>query len=259
MNSLTNPTVPTPLEAVEIQAAIQVMQMALETNLTWLTHGYGRAYRFREPRGESNAMLFFPEVYLGKQDNGNLGRYYMPSPDNKKKGMCFFVVEKERQENFQQNAHNYLAWNVGICFSANLDLINDTLTETEDFTQNLIREVREVLTRYLPKHAGFFRLELQEVTRRQDEVYKEFDGLQKQRPNDNYGKVPITIFRFNCVVRMIEQCGDIQFDRCAAIQQNISKEEVYTCITPTIDFTDPDFVASLSPEQTQDIIDTFCP
>jgi hypothetical protein len=62
---LQNPSVPTPTNPVEIDAAILDIKAKLESNLTWLTNGYGRTYKNLDSR--NGTTVFYPEVYLGNR------------------------------------------------------------------------------------------------------------------------------------------------------------------------------------------------
>lgn len=230
---LQNPNIPPPQQAIEIDKAVYLIQMKLDTHLYWLSHSYARAYRHLE---KGDRRLYFPEIYVG----GEQREYYRPTPDNDKSGMCFFVVAKEETE-FEQFQKNFIQWNVGIIFSVNLDLINKALLNNEIFTQNLIRDVREVLTMKL---GGLgFRLEIKNVVRELGEIYREFTLKEEEE----YLRAPMQGFRFNCTIQMREDC-DSWLNPCEALQKNLSKNEKI-CVLQSIDFSDDDFVNSLSLEQ----------
>ena len=142
---LQNPSVPTPTNPVEIDAAILDIKAKLESNLTWLTNGYGRTYKNLDSR--NGTTVFYPEVYLGTQNNSQ--RYVNISPDNDKQGQCFFYVFRENILQFNTNQYSYLSYDTAIIFSVNMDLINSTILETEIFQQNLVAQARDVLTRKL--------------------------------------------------------------------------------------------------------------
>lgn len=218
-----------PLQAIEIDYAILDLQTKLRTELNWLSHAYGRAYRI-DKQGEEKRLVL-PEVYIGNTD----GKYTLlpTTPDNDKKAVSYFVVEKEKQVKYEPNGSNYLSWNVGAIFWANLEEINLDLAKNEDFTQVLIKEVRNVITNKL-LGVGY-RCEIVEVQREVNEIFKEFT-LQDRR----YVVMPFTAFRFNLVITLREECG-LSSDRGNAIRNNISKQEICQYIVPYLDFSGLDF------------------
>ncbi len=240
MTSYQTPNIPAPLQAIEIDKAIYSILLKLDVNLPWLSHEYGRAYRFLD---RNDKRLYFPEVYIGGENMA----YYRPTPDNDKSGMCFFVVGKEDNYDFDRNISNYLRWDVGIIFSVNLKLINPTLLLTENFTQNLIRDVREVLTRKL---AGLsFGLEIKTVEREFKEIYREWSLLEQE----THLKAPLSGFRFNCVITCREECDNV-LNPVSLIQTTLSKMEIVKAVLPNVDFTDPIFLNALTPQQRIDLL-----
>jgi hypothetical protein len=243
MTNLQEPVVNSALELVEIDAAIFDIQTKLDTNLPWLSNSYGRSYRHK--RDESGISYYFPEVYIGKQ-NGQYA-YYRPTPDNDKKAMCFFVVGRETPYRYEDNKYNYLRWPVGIVFSVNLNLINDPLLTTELFTQQLIKDVRGVLTRGLL--VSFYRIRINDIVREMNEVYAEFS-----LPNETSSVMaPQAIFRVNIDVILQESCPDVAYNACTILQNNISQSEILTCLLPTLNFADPNVFNALSAQQKLDI------
>ena len=130
MIGLQDPTIPPPIQAIEIDKAIYELQMVLDTNLNWLTHAYGRSYRFIE---KTEKRLYIPEIYKG----GVRNEYVKVTPDNDKKGTCFFVVGKEDNYSYEAHQINNLKYEVSIIFWVNLKAINEALLENEIFTQGL--------------------------------------------------------------------------------------------------------------------------
>lgn len=239
MINLQDPNIPAPTMAIEIDKAIYEMQILLETNLDWITHGYARAYRHIE---KTNGKYYFPEVYIG----GDKNNYHRVTPDNDKKGMFFFVVSEEKQTGYETGQYNFLKWDVGIIFWVNTELINKPLSENEIFTQNLIRDVREVLTRrsgVLP-----FGLRLTTVQREFNEVYKEFKIEEKE----GYLRMPCQAFRFNLQLHLEEDCDNVTFNRVNAILQNLSPEEKRE-ILKSLDFSIQENFDCLTPQQRTDL------
>ena len=131
-------------------------------------------------------------------------------------------------------------------------MIDKSLLDTELFTQNLIRDVREVLTR---KMLGtWYELYINEVVREFGEVYSEF-SLEE---SEQYLVAPYQAFRFNCSVKYQEECP-IALNRGSAIVNNISEAEILTLLLPTLDFTDTNVFNSLSVQQKADLTLLLCP
>ena len=193
---LQNPNMPVPTNAVEIDAAILDIKGHLETGLTWLTNGYGRTYKNLDAR--NGVTVFYPEAYLGEQNNSH--RYINISPDNDKQGQCFFYVVKETITQFQPGMYSFLSYDTAIIFSVNMELINDVVLQTEIFQQNLVAQVRDVLTRQLM--GSSYQLTISSVDFLFENVYSEFDLADAQQLE----KAPLSHFRFNCTIQLPEQC-----------------------------------------------------
>lgn len=230
-----------PAQPIEIDWVVLDLQMKLKTNLSWLSHSYGKAYRIDKQGTEKRFIL--PEVYIGNTD----GKYsLMPvTPDNDKKGIVFFVIDKEKQLTNDINSQNFLSWNVGIVFWANLEFINESFAKNQDYTQNLIKEVRDILTNEII--GSGYNLSISEVAREHNEIFREF-LLQDRR----YVIMPFTAFRFNVTITLKEECG-LNLDRQAAILNNVTDFEIKNYILPTLDFTTDDFL-SLSEQQKADLL-----
>jgi len=193
---LQNPNIPTSVNPVEIDSAIIDIKSELESGLTWLTNGYGRAFKNLDiTNGE---RVYFPEVYLGKQ-NGSY-RYTNISPDNDKQGQCFFYVRRETISEYQTGMYSFLNYDVAVIFSVNMELINATLTETDVFQQVLVAQVRDVLTRQILGKS--YVLKVNTVEFLFEDVFREFN-LTEQSTME---KSPLSHFRFNISVKMPETC-----------------------------------------------------
>ncbi len=193
---LQNPSVPTPTNPVEIDAAILDIKSELETGLIWLTNGYGRAYKNLDiTNGE---RVYFPEIYLGKQ-SGSF-RYTNITPDNDKTGQCFFFVRRETITEYQQGMFGFLNYDVSLIFSVNMELIQSTLIETEIYQQNLVAQVRNVLTRQiLGKN---YQITINNIEYLFEDVFRDFN-LSEQSTIE---KSPLSHFRLNLSVVLPETC-----------------------------------------------------
>jgi hypothetical protein len=245
------PPIPIPLEAIEIDAEIQKIEMELKTNLAWLDYSFGRVYRKIEKRGSQT--LYFPEAYIGKKGGSVDGKpdYTRALYDDSKMSTMFFVVGSGEQTNFDQFQHNFIKWPVSLIFMVNLEKINSVLLTTELFTQNLIRDVRRVLTDAYTQSAKW---KLTKEHRSFNEVFKEFTIEEKRGQTT----APHQVFRLDLDVILPEECGDVVFDRCVALGKNLSQDEIEDCVLPSIDFSDPEIIAKLSPQQITDLQTAIC-
>lgn len=246
MINLQNPNIPAPVAAIEIDKAIFETQMILDLKIPWLTNNYGRAYRHLDKPG---LKLYFPEVYVG----GEKKSYHRVTPDNDKKGMCFFVVGKEENKSFEKYSQNFLTWKVGIVFWVNLKLINEPLLENEFFVQNLIADVRNVLTNLVGHLAHD--IKIKDVEREFNEIFKEFSLEEK----NEYLRAPYSAFRFNCEFTTREDCNLQTLDPSQSLIQNVSTSEILSVILPTLSFSDNDVFAALSQQQKDELTLRLCP
>lgn len=235
MIHLQDPNIQQSNQPIEIDAVIQDLQAQLDTNLPYMTHAYGRCYR--NIQRKDGKLMYMPEVYEGKKEGKY--KYHSVDPDNDKKGTCFFLVDKENNK-FEDNADNYLSYPLSIIFWVNLKKIDDTLLETEDFTQHLVRDARKVLTRA----SKWYQLKIVSVNFMFNEIFKEFN-LDESK---NYLRAPYSGFRFNCTVKLPEDCDD-NIDRGNAIAQNISVQETLEHLLPALDFSKPEVFNALSEAQ----------
>lgn len=236
MINLQNPQIPPPTQAIEIDKAVYLLQLELSNKLGWLSHDYGRAYRFFEKEGRK---LYFPEVYKGDYN------YYRVTPDSDSSGSCFFVVGKEENKDYAPHLKNNLTFDVSIIFWVNMKLINETLAKNEIFTQNLIKDARRVLTEY---SSGEFSHRIKNVEREFSQIYKEFTI----EDTEGYMRSPYDAFRFNMEVVISEDCGGLLFDPLAALVDSLSDAEK-VAVLQSLDFSNPQTVAALTPQQKTDL------
>jgi hypothetical protein len=179
---------------IEIEDATNQIRLLL-AGLPFITHPYHIAQRFF--RKENNKSFVYPETYASLQ-NGKLG-YHRLTPDNDYKGMFFFMIGKENND-YYPNQKNFLTHDVSIIFSVNLKLIDSDKLELGLFTQELIRDVRRILTDNMMNFD--FHYELKTVTRDLREVYKEFvlDEIEQ------YNRAPMQCFRFDLTLTVKELC-----------------------------------------------------
>lgn len=226
-----------PTQPIEIDLAVLDLQSKFRTNLPWASNVYGKSYRTVNVKPDMRLVL--PEVYLGNTN----GKYSLSpvTPDNDKKGIIFFVIDAEKPLKWETNSTNYLTYNVGIVTWVNLELINKDLAKNEDFSQNLIKQMRDVLTNEL---IGMpYRVEILEVTREKNQVYKEFTLIEAR-----YTQMPYSAFRFNTVITLRETCG-LPPDRDASLLANITQEEIIRLFLPSIEFTGEMVNAYIPPNQ----------
>jgi len=247
---LQNPTLPNPTDPVEIDRAIQDLQVKLATNLPWLTQAYPRAYPQIESTQKAQPSFIFPAIYLGKSNNDY--KYLNAAPDNDKKAQCFFLVDTETVNDFVRGEHNIMSYSLSIVFTANLKLVNDTTLATEIFQANLIKEVREVLTRDITLTPYDLKINGTKLLFR--DVYKEFQ-LQNAAVLE---KAPFTHFRIECELILQEECGTTIVDRCVALRNNVNSEDDLICLISLYDFSQTAIQNALSPTQVADLQAAFC-
>jgi len=246
---LQNPNIPSPTDPVEIDRAIQDLQMKLANALVWLTQYYPRAYPQIESTQKAKGNFVFPAVYLGKSNNDY--KYLNAAPDNDKTAQCFFLVDTETVQDFVRGEHNILSYNLAIVFTANLKLVNDTLLGTEIFQANLIQQVREVLTREITLTS--YDLVINDVNLLFKDVYREFQ-LSNAAVLE---KAPFTHFRFNCTITLQEECDTPILNRCDAIKNHIQDSDL-DCVQTLYDYSIQARLDGLSPEQVTDLQAAFC-
>lgn len=179
---------------IEIEFAVNEIRKSLAT-LTWLDFPYFIAQRFiRETNGKK---FYYPETYAPETIGAR--NYKRLTPDNDFKGMCFFMVGASKND-YKANSHNYLTYPVSIIFSVNLELIDKDKLDLGLFTQELIRDVRRLLTTTMVNYD--FDYVLKSETRDLRETYREFvlDDLEQ------YNRAPMQCFRFELDVRIQESC-----------------------------------------------------
>ena len=193
---LQNPNLPTEVNPVEIDRAIIDINTELSNRLSWITHAYGRAYKNLDITNGNR--VYFPEVYLGDQNKSF--RYTNISPDNDKTGQCFFLVRRETISEYQQGMYNFLNYDVAIIFSVNMQLIHLRRTQTEIFQQNLIAQVRDVLTRQLLGKR--YNIIINNIEYLFEDVFREFEMTEQATME----KSPLSHFRFNVSLSLLEEC-----------------------------------------------------
>lgn len=251
MSELQNPILPIQVNPIEIDRAIVDLQSKLSFFLPWLTEGYGRAYKNLDVK--KGKRLYFPEVYLGKKLDDH--RYFNVTPDNTKEGQNFFLVSEEKPLAFKQGHHGYLSYDVAIIFSANLEIINAVLLETDYFQQDLVAQVRDVITR---KAIGVpYTTEIRDVKFLFEDVFKGLD-ISNQTQLE---KSELTHFRVNCTMILKEECGALPIDYCAAALALVNTGDLRcSCFIPSQVWTignDVDWNC-LSPQQLADATTRLC-
>lgn len=248
--SIQNPTIPTATQAKGIDAHVNDLQTSLSFDLSWLTDGMGRAYKKKKNR--SNGVIdLLPLVYLGTANTN----YFTATPDNTKQGQSIIIIGDGTMINQRAGFYALMEYDISIIFSANLKLVDATLLLTEDFTEHLMEDVREAIVRNLLGKS--YRLEITNETRDFEDVYSEFDVAVG---TTNEPLLPMTYFRFDCTMSFQEDCTGVTLNRCAAILQNLTEEDLCTCIIPTLDFNGASSqYACLSNQQKLDLYNTIPP
>ncbi len=246
MIRLQSPIVPVPTNPVDIDRAIVDLQLVLATNLPWLTHVYGRTYKMvDQTKGQA---IFLPEVYLGGSDASK--RYSSITPDNDKQGQCFFMVRRLSIDADDWFVKGRLNYDVDLIFSVNLSLINNPLLETELFTANLESQIRLVLRSNVGKA---YRVNVQEVFYESRDVWRDL-AVEIATVE----KAPLQHFRVKCNISLDEGCTTVPYDRCTALQNNLSDSDRNICLLPTYDFSSSAVQSNVTPNQQIQLSDWLC-
>ena len=183
---------------IEIEKAVNEIRLEL-AKLPWLEKPYFIAHRFF--RQKNNRQFVYPETYVKEVSTDPKKKYAYKrlTPDNDFKGMSFFLVGDESND-FNANKYNYLKYPVGIIFSVNLELIDKAKLDAGIFTQELIRDVRRVLTESMILFD--FQYTIDNATRDLRRVFREFvlDDLEA------YNRAPMQCFRFDLTIELQEEC-----------------------------------------------------
>jgi hypothetical protein len=219
--SAQNPTLPTATEARGIDAVLLDFQMVLDFHLDWLENAMGRAYILNKQQSNKVAV-FRPFVWQGGANQD----YHEPLPDNDKKGSSYFIVKPTSYRNQQFGRLPSKDIDVSIIFTVNLKMIDPVRILTENFTRHLILDVEKVISEKLLGKP--YRVEIESMTDVFEEVFREsdIDTLQGKA----FGKM--NYFRFDTVVKFDPSCPSSALNRCGAILQNISQDDLEFCIVP---------------------------
>jgi hypothetical protein len=246
MINLQNPSIPIQVDPVEIDRVIIDLQTVLSNSLPWLTQPYGRAYKNLDV--SNGTRFYYPQVYLGKDKLQP--KYLTVTPDNDKQGQCFFLVERETLTEQQQGQYGFLNYNLSIIFSVNLNLINSSLLDTDLFTANLIKEVRQVLRVNFGKE---YQLKITTVDYIIDRV---FAGLNVE--TQVIEKAPLQHFRVNTTVLLSEDCSDLPYNACDVLLGNLTEDQKNNCILPTYDFSNAVVQSGTTGQQQVDLTNWLC-
>jgi hypothetical protein len=179
---------------IEIEFAVNEIRKVL-SGLNWLDRPYFIAQRFFRRVGEKS--FYYPETYA--PESPGLRNYKRLTPDNDFKGMCFFMVGNGIND-FESNQQNFLTYRVSIIFSVNLELIDKPKLDQGLFTQELIRDVRRLLTETMANHEFDYKIKTE--TRDLKDCFREFvlDDIE------SYNRAPMQCFRIELDVRVQESC-----------------------------------------------------
>lgn len=186
-----NPNIPTIPNPVFVDQAITTIQTKLGTDLTWLTKSFGRSYErvinrdgqeFREPMVYSANGEYIPMQY-----NDNI------------QAMSFFELGEQTPIDFSKFARNWYSIDLGIIFWVNLKRIDLVKSATYYFTEELKKDVRNILTNF----PFGFDIEIESIEEDVDDIYSRysFDQVTKQ-----FFTYPYSGFKFNITITIQEQC-----------------------------------------------------
>jgi hypothetical protein len=136
--NLKNPSVPTITNPVDLDAAIQRIQVDLDTKIPWLEKSFGRARAHPSTVG-NDTIRIEPKVYQ------NNGEYYPVLPNDALRSYSFFRLSNDRRpEDYSPNTPTlYEVTRTDLIVWGNLQSIDRTKDYV--FTDELINDVRQVL------------------------------------------------------------------------------------------------------------------
>ncbi len=181
------------LNPVEVDAACEDLRKEL-AKMNWVSHPFHIAQRFYEKDKATSQTHYYPEIYVSSGQDVN-DRYIRLTPDNKLKGLFFFVVSSGKE-----NGDGFMTYNVGIIFSANLELIDPAKYKNYLFTQELIAQARKILKGC--EYNFDFKFEIKEETRDTRDTFKEFTVDD----SNQYNRAPMQCFRFNLTMTVEISC-----------------------------------------------------
>ena len=181
------------LNPVEVDAACESLRKEL-AKMNWVSNPYHIAQRFYNKDKATAQTTFTPEIYISSGQETD-DRYIRLTPNNKIKGLFFFVVS-----NGKNNGDGFMVYNVGIVFSVNLELIDEEKYKNYLFTQELIQQARKILK--INEKSFDFGYEVKEETRDTRDTFKEFTVDEANQ----YNRAPMQCFRFNLIVTVEIPC-----------------------------------------------------
>lgn len=186
---------------VEIDKACNDIRLAL-SQLTWISHPYFIAKKFLKYDSETKKQYIYPETYAPDiSDSEDLKKrpYHRLTPDNDYSGMFFFIIG---DGNFQDegNDKDFITYEVGVIFSVNLELINETKLNQGIYTRELMAQARNVIKKARPSF--IFNMKMKSETDDLQRVYREFklDDLEQ------YNRAPMQCFRLDLEITIEEEC-----------------------------------------------------
>lgn len=186
--SLLNPTPPTKTETQFIDGVVEHLRVLLGDNLTWLDYNYGEQFTYTQD--VNGARVLVPNVYIGSD------RYLQTTIDNKKTGLCFFIVGNSSSVDYSMNMANYYDTPISIIFEANQELIDNTIDEYT--REKLISETLRVLRN---PRGSFYNITDLTVVRDLNNVFTEFGYDVRE-----VYKFPLTAFRIDLIIQHKAEC-----------------------------------------------------
>lgn len=178
---------------IEIEAAIEVIRSYLAT-MDWMDQPYFIAQRFTRQKG--SMKYIYPETYARNTETpSEKYPYFRLTPDGDFQGRVFFYPYRTRY-----NDDEYIISNVAVIFSANLSLIDQAKLELGLFTQELIKESRQLIRE--SEYLGDFTVQMLTETRDLREVFREFvlEDLEQ------YNRAPMQSWRIDIELTVLEDC-----------------------------------------------------
>lgn len=174
-NTFINPNTPTISNPVGVDSVIQTLQVEYSNQLSWLEKSFGRAYMAHKKTDDmDNASLLTRqnEVYPSLWQGEDLDPINGLANDNLNAYSFFLKSGEETPINYQTRIRNRWTCDISNIFWLNLERVDSS--KTYPFTEELIQEVKNVISNTLftgLQHTG---VEITSIKTKDEEIFQEF-------------------------------------------------------------------------------------
>lgn len=153
------PQVLKPQNPVLFDLVIGEMQDILATELSWLTHSFGKSQKLITERDKKEYI--YPGIFVSKK------QYIDVFPTTEYGNFCFFTVEEPQNIEFVKNRFNTFKATTSLIFWMDLSKISNSTDRT---IENVKQEILTVLTRRMFIKKG--RFTFNKIYEEAKEIYK---------------------------------------------------------------------------------------